>query len=254
MNISLTHRSVLTAACRFAWCTIAAIALATTPAFAGPTNYEKNVVPPLPPPCDWHGFYLGFNVGVAGLQTDIVDQDYWDFGGTISVEDTNFAGGGQVGYNWQRGAFVFGLEADADYLATEKSFIYNDDQQYKGEVDFQGSLRARAGIAVDNALIYATSGVAFSHGDSRFREFGEEEVDHQETASQDEWQAGFVAGVGVEYKFNCNWSARLEALYFHYPESTNDLPHYDPGEYRWSFQNDVYTARFGINYLFGGGR
>jgi hypothetical protein len=44
----------------------------------------------------------------------------------------------------------------------------------------------------------------------------------------------------------------MEALYSHYPESTNVI---QPGEtaYRMSFQNDVYSARFGINYLFGGG-
>jgi outer membrane immunogenic protein len=230
-------------------------------ACAGPERMDKNVVP-APAPCDWSGFYLGMNVGVAGLQTDITDLDGWIDGAegrTTSLEDTNLAVGGQAGYNWQKGAFVFGLEVDADYLNTKKSFTFlneSDAYQWKGKVDLQGSLRARAGIAVDNALIYATSGVAVSHGGSYFREFGEsEESGHQEVAKQDDWQAGFVGGVGVEYKFNCHWSGRMEALYSHYPESTNLVEPYaqqaSNNNYRFSFQNDVYSVRFGINYLFG---
>jgi outer membrane immunogenic protein len=223
--------------------------------FAGPERMDKNVMP-MAPACDWHGFYIGMNVGVAGLQTDIGDLDDFNQFGTTSLEDTNFAGGGQVGYNWQKGAFVFGLEVDGDYLNTEKSFTEvesSDVKIYKGKVDFQGSFRARGGIAVDNALIYATAGVALSHGDSRYKEAGEEaEVGHQENARQDDWQAGFVGGVGVEYKFNCHWSGRMEALYSHYPEST-DVVSPDTSNARFSFQNDVYSVRFGINYLFGGG-
>jgi len=220
-------------------------------ACAGPERMDKNVVP-APAPCDWSGFYIGMNVGVAGLQTDITDKDDFQTFGTTSLEDTNFAGGGQMGYNWQKGAFVYGLEVDADYVNTKKSFTSNDSFTYQAKVDFQGSLRARGGIAVDNALIYATAGVAVSHGDSSYREFGEEEVGHQENAKQDDWQPGFVGGVGVEYKFNCHWSARMEALYSHYPESTN-IVRPDTSNSRFSFQNDVYSVRFGINYLFGGG-
>src|SRR5450755_2386811 len=142
-------------------------------ACAGPERMDKNVVP-APAPCDWSGFYIGMNVGVAGLQTDITDKDDFQTFGTTSLEDTNFAGGGQMGYNWQKGAFVYGLEVDADYVNTKKSFTSNDSFTYQAKVDFQGSLRARGGIAVDNALIYATAGVAVSHGDSSYREFGEE--------------------------------------------------------------------------------
>jgi outer membrane immunogenic protein len=221
---------------------------------AGPERYSggsKEVAMPAPPPCDWHGFYIGVNVGAAGLQTDITDLDDYESRATTSLEDTNVAVGGQMGYNWQKGAFVVGLEVDADYVNTEKSFVYDDFLQYKAKVDFQGSARVRAGIAVDSALIYATAGVAVSHGDSQFHELGES--DGFETAKQDEWQAGFVGGVGVEYKLNCHWSARMEALYSHYPESINRI---EPGEtdYRIGFQNDIYSVRFGLNYLFGGGR
>jgi outer membrane immunogenic protein len=222
--------------------------------FAGPERYSSKEVAPVVPECDWSGFYVGLNVGVAGLKTDIGDLDDYNTFGTTSLEDTNVAAGGQMGYNWQKGAFVFGVEADFDYLNTEKTFssgAYN----YNAKLDFQGSLRARGGIAVDKALIYATAGVAVSRGDSHFDELAEnsgEDRPNGENARQDEWQAGFVGGVGVEYKLNCHWSARMEALYTHYPESTNVVKP-DATSDRFSFQNDVYSVRVGINYLFGGG-
>jgi outer membrane immunogenic protein len=214
-------------------------------AYAGAERMDKNVVP-APAPCDWSGFYIGMNVGVAGLTANLTDLDYAYSGDTHVLENTNFMGGGQIGYNWQKGAFVFGLEADADYLNTEESYLVDTYYYHRAKVDFQGSLRARAGVTVDKALIYATGGVALSHGSDEFRY-----IEEAGTATQDDWQAGFVGGMGVEYMLNCHWSARMEALYSHYPESRNDFVDH-PG-YRYEFQNDVYSVRFGINYLFGGG-
>jgi outer membrane immunogenic protein len=222
-------------------------------ASAGPERTEAKEMAPAPPPCDWRGFYIGLNVGVAGLNTTINDLDDWFSPNASTLEDTNVAAGGQFGYNWQSGAFVFGLEADADYMNTEdtqtlEAFSGSSGHlMHKAKVDFQGSFRARAGIAVDKALIYATAGLAVSHGDDKF--VAEEE---NLTAHQDDWQAGFVAGVGTEYMFNCHWSARMEALYFHYPTSTGSFSTSGEGSerFRFDFQNEDWNVRLGLNYKF----
>jgi outer membrane immunogenic protein len=220
-------------------------------ASAGPERMEAKEMAPAPPPCDWSGFYIGANVGVAGLNTTINDLDDWFSPNANTLEDTNVAGGGQFGYNWQSGAFVFGVEADGAYLNTKDTqtlelFSGNSGHlMHEAKVDFQGSLRARAGIAVDKALIYATAGLAVSHGNDKF--VAEEE---NLTAHQDDWQAGFVAGVGTEYMFNCHWSARMEALYFHYPTSTGSFHVPDGDTFRFDFQNEDYVVRFGLNYKF----
>ncbi len=96
--------------------------------FGGPAPVEKNVMP-APPSCDWSGFYIGLNVGVAGLHTNITDLDDWFDPFTNTIEDTNVAAGGQMGYNWQMGSFVFGIEADADYLNTECTHTDLADQE-----------------------------------------------------------------------------------------------------------------------------
>jgi len=240
---------------------VAAILIGAS-SFGGPVAADKNVMP-APPPCNWSGFYIGMNVGVAGLHTNITDLDDWFDPFTNTIEDTNVAVGGQFGYNWQMGSFVFGIEADADYLNTERTHTDELDTgdaghlQYKADVDFQGSVRARAGVAVDKALIYATGGVAFSHGSDRFTaEEGPNEGPPGFHATQDDWQAGFVGGVGAEYMINCHWSARLEALYYEYPESTGSftLPGFDDEErartFRFSFQNEDWNVRVGVNYKF----
>ncbi len=215
---------------------------------------------PAPPSCDWSGFYIGLNVGVAGLHTNITDLDDWFDPFTNTIEDTNVAAGGQMGYNWQMGSFVFGIEADADYLNTERTHTDLADTgdaghlQYKADVDFQGSLRARAGVAVDKALIYATGGVAFSHSNDKWITEEGPSPGNPFTATGDDWQAGFVFGVGAEYMFNCHWSARMEGLYYEYPESTGSFTtNFGEGEhetFRASFQNEDWNVRAGLNYKF----
>src|ERR1700761_290481 len=62
---------------------------------------------------DWSGFYIGINGGWAQAhdgrfnQTTLVNLGGYDVnGGTV---------GGQLGYRWQSGAFVFGLEAQGNW-------------------------------------------------------------------------------------------------------------------------------------------
>src|SRR5262249_31704650 len=87
-------------------------------------------------------------------------------------------GGPQVGFNFQTGDVVFGLEGDFEF-----SGIHDDDfgsaeaQNDPGEhvldadssnnVDWFSTVRGRLGWAYDNVLLYATGGVAIGHFDYR---------------------------------------------------------------------------------------
>jgi outer membrane immunogenic protein len=65
---------------------------------------------------DWSGFYIGANGGLGS------SRKCWDFttpaGVFVAAEGchnaTGGVAGGQIGYRWQSGAFVFGLEAQGD--------------------------------------------------------------------------------------------------------------------------------------------
>src|SRR5437660_648005 len=69
------------------------------------------------PAADWTGWYMGVHAGAAWQQTsaNVLENDEFPFGSTFSK--TGFIGGGQIGYNWQRGNFVFGLEGDISGLS-----------------------------------------------------------------------------------------------------------------------------------------
>ena len=75
--------------------------------------------PSAPPLFSWTGFYIGGNIGGGWSRGNVVDC-------VFGVNFTNgnsasFLGGGQVGGNYQIGAFVIGAEADFDWFANNNN-------------------------------------------------------------------------------------------------------------------------------------
>ncbi|MFD2222462.1 outer membrane protein, partial [Microvirga arabica] len=58
----------------------------------------------------WTGFYVGVNAGYGWSNDDFDSVDLAD-----EDDDGGFVGGAQVGYNYQIGSFVVGLEGDIQY-------------------------------------------------------------------------------------------------------------------------------------------
>ena len=75
---------------------------------------------------DWTGFYIGANGGRGS------SRNSWDLGSPFVVSEgshdaTGGTVGGQVGYRWQAGTFVFGLEAQgnwADFSGSNVSQVF----------------------------------------------------------------------------------------------------------------------------------
>ena len=110
----------------------------------------------------WTGFYVGVNAGY-GWNTNDNDVFVPGIGVVDSDDDGGFVGGAQVGYNYQIGSFVVGLEGDiqyADFGGDNDVVGFDDDNN-----DWFGTVRARAGFAIDRVLIYATGGFAYAGGD-----------------------------------------------------------------------------------------
>src|SRR3989337_2312293 len=135
----------------------------------------------------WPGCYVGANAGYGWSDDDndavaLADED----------DDGGFVGGAQVGYNYQIGSFVVGLEGDIQYadFGREGAFDVNNDGEEDGvfeSSDWFGTVRARAGVALGQALIYGTSGFAFADDST-----------------------GWTAGGGLEYAFTNHLSAQSE--------------------------------------------
>ena len=145
----------------------------------------------------WTGFYLGINGGYGwgSSNWNALNSSSGPNGGLI---------GGTIGYNWQTGAAVLGLEGDIDWTDLRGSFTNaacpTGCQTRNG---WLATMRGRLGYAIDRVMPYATGGLAV--GDIRAAQLGVGNI----TSTQ----AGWTVGAGVEAAVAPNWTAKIEYLY-----------------------------------------
>lgn len=193
--------------------------LKSAPATAADFNRGAPPVPYMAGPYsvfDWSGAYLGVNLGYQ-----------WGSVTNLGVDPSGFAGGGQLGYNWQTGQFVFGLETDLQLSGADDTFA-----AFKFSNSYFGTVRGRAGVAMSNVLLYLTAGIAYGGGELAL--FGLSE-------SNTHW--GWTGGLGIEVAFTPNWSVKAEYLYMDLDDSTYVLTGLSHGI-------ESSLLRFGVNYRF----
>jgi outer membrane immunogenic protein len=164
----------------------------------------------------WAGPYLGANLGWA-----------WGSVENNPTKPSGFAGGVQAGFNWQPGPWVFGIEGDIQATGAEDTFA-----PWKFSNPWFGTVRGRAGYAFNNILFYGTGGLAF--GELRGETFG---------LSESHTNAGWTVGVGAEFGFALNWSAKIEWLYVDLANDNFTITAV-PNSYRFG------VVRAGVNYRF----
>src|SRR5262252_11248028 len=93
-------------------------------AHAADLRMPLKATPPPPPAPTWAGFYIGGHIGTVWQQAQntfnggapysggIATSFFLPFSTTPTTSRTGLIGGGQIGYNWQFGSYVFGIEAD----------------------------------------------------------------------------------------------------------------------------------------------
>ena len=192
-----------------------------------PISKEPPFLPPLP--FSWTGFYLGGNVGAGFGTTETsvnVGPALTAVTGTpvdataplVSETFNGFVGGIQAGYNWQAGVFVLGVEGDLDAAGLQGNapcvVVLNCTMKHNWFADITGRVGV---VTVDRALIYLKGGVAwegsnFSVGNS----ITAGGTTLAANASGSGTQTGGLLGMGVEYAFLPNWSAKIEYNYIDY--------------------------------------
>jgi outer membrane immunogenic protein len=133
-----------------------------------------------------------------------------------------FAGGGQLGYNWRTGTFVYGAEVDLSWVGAGKTSDfsatipgYTNAGGEKASVDWLATARLRAGYAVDRLLMFATAGLAFGGASASSGSIGTDgSVVDAFAGSSNATRVGWTAGGGAEYAFTDHWIGRAEALYY----------------------------------------
>jgi outer membrane immunogenic protein len=195
---------------------------------------------------DWSGFYIGANGGGG------TSRNSWDLVGGLPQGNHDATGGtvgGQVGYRWQTGPIVFGVEAQgnwADFSGDNVSQVIPGNRN-RTKIDAFGLFTGQVGYAWNNALLYVKGGAAVT--DNRYSILTT--AGGALLASTDETRWGGTVGVGFEYGFAPSWSVGVEYDHLFMGSSTNNfatLPVLQSDNIKQDV--DLFTAR--VNYKFGG--
>ena len=195
---------------------------------------------------DWSGFYIGINGGGA------TSRNSWDLvgGGPEGHHDsTGGTVGGQIGYRWQTGPVVFGVEAQgnwADFSGDNVSAVFAPDRN-RTKIDAFGLFTGQIGYAWNNVLLYAKGGAAVT--DSKYDIISGVGGGVLASTSNTRW--GATVGAGIEYGFAPNWSVGVE--YDHMFMDRKNVTFVGAAFVQTdSIKQDVdlFTAR--VNYKFGG--
>ncbi len=228
------------------------------------------------PAFTWTGLYLGVNAGY-GWEDTTGDRYCTNFFGTVggfpcsagSPGATKPQGGfvgGQVGYNYQTGMFVWGVETDIQVTNMQNStgavplalpfpinFILPGASATRSEsLDWFGTTRGRLGIAFwDRALIYGTGGVMYGEQVSSlnvvFPTAGFLNMNPQSSSVH----TGWVAGAGLEYAFTNNFSAKVEGLFYDLGSETISMRAVNGITETANFKYTGSLVRIGANVKFG---
>ena len=230
---------------------VGALIAAATPAFAAdlaPAPMEP--VAPVYVPFNWSGFYVGADIGYSWASAD-ADVDGPLFAGTVSLspDADGVVGGVYVGYNAQFNQIVVGIEADIEATSNSGDDNLSDIFNLRASADqnWQGSIRARLGWAIDNFMPYITGGVAFSDWDIDSNISDPILGDFHFSDSKS--FTGWTIGAGLDYAFTPNLIGRLEYRYTDWGDADfhNDFLGVD--FHRDSSINES-TVRLGVAYKF----
>lgn len=214
-------KSILAGGIALAALSSAALAVEMTPAFE-----------PLPPteaaPYNWTGLY--------GRSNALTPPDSLISGGASTSE--GFIGSAQFGYNYQMGSVVLGIEGDvARRQGTDYTSMFGasglDSINFQNEQGWIGTLRPRAGFALDNWLLYGTGGLAYTANPA------------PSIGGSSPTRSGWAVGGGLEYTNDKQWSLGLEYLYADFGKSAQSQTGAAPAEDR----SQMFRGR--LNYRFG---
>ena len=223
-----------------------ALAADLPPPMAPPPRAPAAYIP-VAPAWSWTGFYIGINGGYGFANSGWTDP-FGNASGNFSVNGG--MAGGTLGYNYQIGQLVLGIEGDYDWQnirgASQNTLVCGPIIGVGGGCDtasnWIGTIRGRVGYAFDRIMVYGTAGGAVtdlkaSYGAAPW-------------AANTEW--GWTAGAGIEGAITDNLTAKVEYLYAGFQKDTS-CPlascTYTPSP---SVSLNESMVRVGLNYKFGG--
>lgn len=193
---------------------------------------------------DWNGWYAGAVLGATQHKSTYEDRDYDWFGHTMDLRSLGASVGISGGYNVVNQNGLLGVVADLSYTTNEEEDIYSSRVQIQNDSDLLATLRGRAGIAVDNTLLFVTGGLAYANFERSWTEFDD---------VTDSWpdlgdgKVGAVVGFGLERAIDERWSVAgtFTTSIFDENSSTN------AEDYEMLINDRVHRLGLSVNYKLG---
>ena len=190
------------------------------------------------PPSNWTGFYFGAHVGGA-----FSSDNNFNGLGTGNNGNGRVLGGLQAGADWQFNPnWVVGVEGQYSWLSGDVGAIFPGGFAYTNDQRGLGSITGRVGYTWGPGLLYVKGGYAYSNNNETVTLGG---VPVAFTTTGDH-SNGYTVGVGVEYMFAPNWSAKAEYQYYNFGDANFSAPAaLVPAG---SFTTDDHVFKAGVNY------
>ncbi len=193
----------------------------------------------------WTGLYIGAHIGAGWGTSGWVDGPplLTNLG---SHGTSGIVGGGQVGFNWQTGALVLGVEAEGSWGNLSGNHIDLFASNLQTNVRNIYAISGRAGWAMNQVLLFAKAGGAWATFDY-VDTFGAGILNGASSGTR----SGYLLGLGAEYAFNRNWSAKAEYNYLNFGTQTLPFSGGVGGAFTQTISEYIHVLKFGVNYRFG---
>jgi len=238
--------------------------------------------PTMGPVANWSGLYLGGNIGYGWSNANLDAVAVVPFlspadgNGILDPRPKGVVGGAQIGYNWQVGSLVTGVEADFQgsgikgsanqstlHPFEDSGAIVGSSRSTDERLSWFGTLRGRLGMTITpDLLLYGTGGLAYGRVSNSattrvFDNDGPTSFPVDFPASVSKVKAGWAAGAGAEWMFASNWSTKIEYLHVDLgnvsaignvtaPAATI----FSGGLVKYTWQTQENIVRAGVNYHF----
>jgi opacity protein-like surface antigen len=252
-----------------------ALAAAIRPASAADLGVDAQIYQPRPLAVifRWTGVYVGAHAGGGfGKKSESavpfpVFPGALVFDSPMSIGLSGWLAGGQVGANYQVGSWVWGIEAQASAADLNGSSVcasttvaaaalvaglppVSGSANCNSKVDVLGTVAGRLGVAFDRFLVYGKAGFAWTNDSYQSRFFTLTGAQLLFSANETRW--GWMVGLGLEYGFTDNWSAKIEYNYM--DMGSRSLQFTEPTSLATlvsDITERVHVVKIGVNYRLG---
>jgi outer membrane immunogenic protein len=235
------------------------VAVSTSAVAADLPMYVK--ARPIAPFAPWTGFYAGPHFGFGWGSKQFLAAD-----GTLDADASvnGGLGGLQAGYNHQFNWLVVGAEGDFSWSGVHGDFscFRFGDQVCSAKPEWLASLAGRLGVAYGPGLFYVKGGAAWAQdhysafatcAGNQPRTQGGITADCGNTFFGDQYRSGWLFGVGIEYMFAPNWSAKLEYNYMDFGTRSVQFRDEDTNFLSENIRQKMNVLKVGVNYHFDWG-